>query len=283
MDNEKDAPKMLFLAHLLKMMNINDSMKSSIFISLFVLLCMGTSAQEYDLFLCIGQSNMAGRGYMSEEVLDTIPGVYLFNDRGQFEKAVNPLNRYSTIRKGMELQRVGPSYSFSKMIAVKTGRAVGLIVNARGGSSIQSWEKGAKNGYYEEVLHRVKAAMEYGTLKAVIWHQGESDASKPELYKKQLAKLVANLRPDLNLPDLFFVAGEIAHWNRRELSAESGKTFNEMIRHIGDFIPHAACVSSEGLSPLIDENDPHFDTNSQVILGERYAKEILKHCYSINY
>ena len=123
MDNEKDAPKMLFLAHLLKMMNINDSMKSSIFISLFVLLCMGTSAQEYDLFLCIGQSNMAGRGYMSEEVLDTIPGVYLFNDRGQFEKAVNPLNRYSTIRKGMELQRVGPSYSFSKMIAVKTGRA----------------------------------------------------------------------------------------------------------------------------------------------------------------
>ena len=62
---------MLFLAHLLKMMNINDSMKSSIFISLFVLLCMGTSAQEYDLFLCIGQSNMAGRGYMSEEVLDT--------------------------------------------------------------------------------------------------------------------------------------------------------------------------------------------------------------------
>lgn len=123
---------MLFLAHLLKMMNINDSMKSSIFISLFVLLCMGTSAQEYDLFLCIGQSNMAGRGYMSEEVLDTIPGVYLFNDRGQFEKAVNPLNRYSTIRKGMELQRVGPSYSFSKMIAVKTGRAVGLIVNARG-------------------------------------------------------------------------------------------------------------------------------------------------------
>lgn len=263
-------------------MVINESMRSSIFISLLILLCMRASAQDYDLFLCIGQSNMAGRGYMSDEVLDTIPGVYLFNDKGRFEKAVNPLNRYSTIRKGMELQRVGPSYGFSKMIAAKTGHTVGLIVNARGGSSIRSWEKESKDGYYEEALRRVKAAMEYGTLKAVIWHQGESDASKPELYKKQLAQLVANLRQDLNLPDLFFVAGEIAHWNRRELSSGSGKTFNEVIRHVGEFIPHAACVSSEGLSPLIDENDPHFDTHSQVILGERYAAEILKHCYSIN-
>lgn len=34
--------------------------------------------------------------------------------------------------------------------------------------------------------------------------------------------------------------------------------------------------SSEGLTPLKNENDPHFDAASQLILGERYAKEVKK-------
>lgn len=83
-----------------------------------------------DLYLCIGQSNMAGRGKLSPEVMDTLQNVYLLNADDQFEPAVNPLNRYSTIGKGLSWQQVGPAYGFAKTMATKK-HPVGLIVNAR--------------------------------------------------------------------------------------------------------------------------------------------------------
>ena len=184
---------------------------------LFLLLFQGVRAQDYDLYLCIGQSNMAGRGTLTEETSGAIPDVYLFNDRNEFEKATNPLNRYSTIRKELKMQGVGPAYSFAKTMATQTGRKIGLVVNARGGSSIQS-----------------------------------------------------------NLPGLFFVAGEIASWAPNGQASENIRAFNEMISHISDFIPNTACVSSEGLMPLIDYSDPHFCTDSQIVLGERYAQKVLE-------
>jgi hypothetical protein len=49
-----------------------------------------------------------------------------------------------------------------------------------------------------------------------------------------------------------------------------------MIKEISTFLPHSACVSSEGLTPLKDETDPHFDAASQITLGKRYAKEVKK-------
>lgn len=243
---------------------------------LFLLLFQGVRAQDYDLYLCIGQSNMAGRGTLTEETSGTIPDVYLFNDRNEFEKATNPLNRYSTIRKELKMQGVGPAYGFAKTMATQTGRKIGLVVNARGGSSIQSWKKGAKDGYYEEALSRIRLAMKHGTLKAILWHQGESDCSRPEVYREEMKELVANFRKDLNLPGLFFVAGEIASWAPNGQASENIRAFNEMISHISDFIPNTACVSSEGLMPLIDYSDPHFCTDSQIVLGERYAQKVLE-------
>lgn len=80
------------------------------------------------------------------------------------------------------------------------------MVNARGGSSINSWLKGAKDDYYGEALSRIRQAMKYGTLKAIIWHQGEADSRNPEAYMAKLQKLVADLREDLGdtkLPSLW--------------------------------------------------------------------------------
>ncbi|MDE6348837.1 MAG: sialate O-acetylesterase, partial [Bacteroides sp.] len=79
---------------------------------------------------------------------------------------------------------------------------------------------------------------------------------------------------DLNLPYLFFVAGEIDFLAPDYQASERNRIFNDMIRHISDFIPNTACVSSEGLMPLIDASDPHFCTDSQILLGERYAQKV---------
>ena len=231
---------------------------------------------SFDLYVCIGQSNMAGRATLTPEVMDTLQNVYLLNDKGNFEPAVNPLNRYSTVRKDLSMQRLGPAYGFAKEMARQTKRPVGLVVNARGGSSINSWRKGSKDGYYEEALSRVRIAMKQGgVLKAILWHQGEADCSNPEAYKQKLISLVKDLREDLDMPDLPVVVGQISQWNWTKREAGT-VPFNQMIKKVSSFIPYSDWVSSKGLGWYKDEKDPHFNTEAQLLLGKRYAKKILK-------
>ena len=233
-----------------------------------------TVLPKLDLFLLIGQSNMAGRGTLSSDYLDTLNNVYLLTRNNSMEPAINPLNKYSNIRKGLKMQQIGPGYEFSKKIVAETGTQLGLIVNARGGSSINSWEKGNNDRYYEKTLNRMKAAMKWGTLKAILWHQGESDSGQSGTYMAKLSNMVENFRTDLGCPKVFFVAGELAYWRKESLP------FNAMIRTISTHIPGSSWVSASGLTPLINTTDPHFDAESQLILGERYAEKVLQSCYS---
>jgi len=228
---------------------------------------------KLDLFLLIGQSNMAGRGTITSDYLDTITNVFLLTPKNSMEPAINPLNKYSNIRKALSMQQIGPGYEFSKKIVTETGAQIGLIVNARGGSSINSWEKGNKDQYFEKTIERMKAALKWGTLKAILWHQGESDSGQSDTYMVKLATMVENFRVDLGYPKAFFVAGEIAYWRKESLP------FNEMIRTISTHIPYSTYVSANGLTPLINITDPHFNAASQLILGERYAEKVLKSCY----
>ena len=185
---------------------------------------------DYDVYLVIGQSNMAGRGEMTEADKDVIPGVYILDDKDSIVPASAPLNIYSSVRKKKEIQGVNPAMSFCRLVAEKTSRKILLVVNARGGTSIERWMKNYKGtvrysakvdgperdgmlipSLYEEAVRRTRIAMRYGQLKGILWHQGESnseeDASKQ--YISQLSTFVADLRNDLDAPDVPFVAGEI--------------------------------------------------------------------------
>jgi len=166
---------------------------------------------KLDLFLCIGQSNMAGRGQMEEAQgdLEAIPNVYLFTPSGNWVPASNPLNRYSTVRKEIEMQQISPAYSFARKIAAQTNRPIGLVVNARGGTSIESWTKGHRDGLYEAALERALDAKKWGEYKAILWHQGESNLGRFAAYPEQLRRMVSDFRNDLGGNNLFFVAGEL--------------------------------------------------------------------------
>lgn len=225
------------------------------------------------LVLCIGQSNMAGRGPMDAGAADTLRGVYLFNDSARFEHAAEPMNRYSTVRKELGMQRIGPVGSFAARYAEVTGAPVGVVVNARGGSSIDEWLPGSETDYLAKAVERIRAAGDWGDFAAVLWHQGEADSAHPERYGAKLRRLVAILRTELGNPSLPVVFGEIAHWNWTN-RAEGTAPFNAMLRNLR--IPHTACVSAEGLAPMKDETDPHFSAASQRELGRRYAEALLK-------
>ncbi len=241
----------------------------------------------FDIFLLIGQSNMAGRGTMLPgDETETLENVWLLDTEGVAVEAHNPLNQYSTVRKGASMQQINPGYAFSKKVAKETGRKILLVVNALGGSSIGMWKKTAgpvtdaasiaygKLKLYDEAVRRTRQAMEFGELKAILWHQGEANSGDPEGYKSVLKQFVSDLRSDLGVPDVPFVCGELAYWR----SSSAG--FNEMIRTVSEFIPNSDCVSAEGAGMLKDETDPHFSREGQILLGERYADKVLRMCYS---
>ncbi len=232
-----------------------------------------TILPKLDLFLCIGQSNMAGTAPLdpAKGDLDYINGAYLLNSSNIFEEARNGMNRYANILSN-SVEYYGLTYSFAKQIRKQINKPIGLIVNARGGSSIQLWEKeGTDSGdtLYSKTLTRALEAKKWGEFKAVLWHQGEANYSDFNSinYLNLLNKFVNNLRTDLDNQSLFFVAGEIGYWN------SSNKPFNDMLNTIGQHITNAACVSAEGLENVINDNS-HFNRDALEILGQRYVDRV---------
>ena len=232
---------------------------------------------QYDIYLCIGQSNMAGRAQVTgTSAQQPIEGVWLLNDKDEFEVAQNPLNRYSTIRKDLSMQRLSIAYMFSKKMHELTGQKVALVCNARGETSIRQWQKGHERGYYAEAVRRTREAMKYGTLRGIIWHQGEWDCTKDlQEYQQLLKQFISDLRQDLGCPDLPVVYGQISQWNWTKTEAGT-KPFNDMIIQMPAQIPNTACATSEELTPAIGEHDPHFSSKSQKTYGQRFAEKMIE-------
>lgn len=218
--------------------------------------------KKHHIYLLIGQSNMAGRAPYSGKEKEVIPNCLLLNDKNEWQGADNPLNRFSTIRKGMNMQKMNPGYYFAKkMLENQKEITLGLVVNAKGGSRIDQWKKGSK--FFKDAVSRTKAAMKTGTLKGILWHQGESD-HKNTKYFEAFEKFVNDLREALGEKNVPFVAGEI----KQEV-----KLINDQLNKLPAAVKNTAVVSSKGLKTY---DAWHFDNASVKAFGERYAEAMLK-------
>lgn len=217
--------------------------------------------EKLHVYLLIGQSNMAGRAPVPEDAQGPIDRCFLLNGDDQWQQAQAPLNQFSTIRKGLGMQKLNPGYGFATtMLEADKGIQIGLVVNAKGGSSIREWKKGSR--FYDEAIRRTQIAMKSGTLKGILWHQGESDAGDEE-YLAKLKQLVTDLRADLGVVDLPFIAGQV----------HDVPLVNEQIAQLPKELPNTGYASSEELTTM---DRWHFDTKSMLILGQRYAEAMQK-------
>ncbi|MDF7824644.1 sialate O-acetylesterase [Pontiellaceae bacterium B12227] len=227
--------------------------------------------EKREIYLLIGQSNMAGRGPIEAQDEGVIEGCELFNFGEEWEPATNPLNQYSTIRKDLDLQQLNPGYGFAKRLnELRSEINIGLVVNARGGTNINDWEKG--DLYYEQAVARTRAALADGNsrLAGILWHQGESNSSQTNTYMGKLVLMIENLRADLGAPDLPFVIGEL---ERDDVTVEvKERLLNEVLYTLPTLSSNTAVATTEGLVTL---DGTHFDSAGQRELGRRYADALL--------
>jgi len=230
-------------------------------ILLLALLCTASAADKPKrIFLLIGQSNMSGRAPITKSDEKPIENAFLLNAEGKWQPAANPLNQFSTIRKGLNMQKVGIGYGFAKVISKDSKEPIGLIVNAKGGSKIDQWTRDSK--FFKDAMKRLKQAKKGGgKLEAILWHQGESNADDDQ-YAKKLKTLIKDLRRATRNKDLPFIAGEV----------KQGTAVNKFIAALPEEVKHTAVASSKGLKTM---DRWHFDNESIIKLGERYAEAYL--------
>lgn len=224
---------------------------------------------HFHLYALMGQSNMAGRGPLTDSLKrEGHPRVLVLNKEGQWVPARHPLH---FDKPGMAA--AGPGLAFGiAMAEADSSVRIGLIPCAVGGTGIERWQPGvydsATNTHpYDDAVDRIRTAMQYGVVKGVIWHQGEGNSNKTsKYYLNNLAILIGRVRELAGNPRLPFVAGELGRYN------PSFGVVNEELAKLPSLIPYTGLVTSEGLT---DKGDHvHFDGNSAETLGYRYAEKM---------
>ncbi|XP_057502171.1 probable carbohydrate esterase At4g34215 [Actinidia eriantha] len=234
------------------------------------------SSQPKNIFLLAGQSNMSGRGGVTNVTWDGIvppqcqpsPTILRLSEELEWVEATEPLHKdvdvYATCG-------VGPGLAFANSVLANDSSLgpVGLVPCAIGGTKISQWARGTD--LYNQLVRRASAALQGGgTIRALLWYQGESDtinSEDAELYQDRLDNFFIDLRLDLPIPSLPII----------QVALASGQgPFIEKVRaaQLGLNLDKVTCVDAKGLE--LEPDRLHLSTGAEVRLGEMLANEFLR-------
>lgn len=218
-----------------------------------------------DLYLLVGQSNMAGRGYIEKEDTMIHSRVFVFNEKDSFVYAKEPLH-YDKKNRG-----VGPGLEFGKRMAIAyPGSTIGLIPAAVGGTKISYWKPDDESELFKEAVRKTKVAMINGNLKGIIWQQGESDSHNlydVEKYKNDLIELINSFRNELG--DVPVVLGGLGNFLKSSYASE----INEILKEIASTMKNVRYSDASKLGHIGD--NLHFNTLAQRENGKNMALEMI--------
>ena len=223
--------------------------------------------------LLIGQSNMAGRGDPGE--VPPIENKRLFVLRnGRWRPMYVPVNP-DRATAGISL-----SESFADLYAKDHDVDVGIIPCADGGTSLDQWKVGGL--LFDHACYMAELAARTSTIVAVLWHQGESDASaeRAPFYEEKLTVILEAFRKRLGLEEVPFLLGGLGDFlvqNPDPVRCEKFRNYhqvNRMLEHIAATDAHTGFVSAKGL--LSNPDHVHFCARSLRTFGQRYYEAFLK-------
>jgi len=225
---------------------------------------------DLNIFLLLGQSNMAGRGRLDEVPALHSPAVFMFRD-GTWQAAEEPLHTDKP-----DVAGVGLGMSFALDLVTHADLTpIGLVPCAVGGTPLSRWMPGAD--LYEQAVDVARLAMASGRLRGILWHQGEGDATDPEkaaTYGPRLSSMLPRLRLDLAAGDVPVIVGELGPFLAQRETCPHYPLVNQHLRALADELSAYACVSAAGLG---DNGDHlHFTASALREFGRRYAARFLE-------
>lgn len=213
----------------------------------------------------IGQSNMAGRGYIDEVKLIFDEKITMLRN-GRWQLMWEPIN------PDRPFSGVGLTSSFAASWRLQhPDDEIGLIPCAEGDASLEDWKVGGN--LYKNAVFQGKLAQQSSNIAGILWHQGENDCS-PDLaasYKDWFTVIIDGLRKELQLPGVPLIIGGLGDYLT---SGRYGQYFgayplvNKALLEFAEQTPDCYFVSAEGLTANPD--GLHFDAVSQRKLGIRY-------------
>ena len=272
---------------------------------------------DADIWLLGGQSNMDGQDIVKKYPTKEDPRIVAFDMVNQWMTAKDPLHRLfeaaapihrklcmqwmtrattnsAEAEKMFEKHRnelrnnprgVGLGIPFAQAVLQETGRPIGLIACAHGGTSMGQWDPALKDkgddSLYGAMMNRVKMAGGGKKIKGLLWYQGESEAGSAGSitnFPKNFLNFIDCVRRDLDQPELPVIYVQIGRYVLHAPELGSGW---EQIREL------QRCVARERkniyFTTAIDQtlfDKIHVSGSGQQCLGRRMAELALTYVYS---
>jgi metallo-beta-lactamase class B len=247
---------------------------------------------NFYIFLCFGQSNMEGTGRIEEpdrlvdqrfQVLADFDNPGRGWKKGHWYRAVPPLTRRT---RGISLVD-----SFGKTMVANLPKhiRIGVVKVGVSGTRIELWDKNSYPEYlatadawkvkiadeyggnpYAYLVELAKISRQYGVIKGILLHQGESNAEDKD-WPKKVKAVYDNLMKDLHLKpeSVPLLAGEVV--NADQGGEKAGA--NEIIKRLPETLTNSYVIPSAGLPCNADRL--HFTAEGYRQFGKRYAEEML--------
>ena len=221
-------------------------------------------------FLIIGQSNMAGRGFLNEAPVLDNPHLKVLRN-GRWQPMFRPVNCDRPF-SGSNLVE-GFADSYANEFQVDTG----VIPCADGGTSLNQWAVGGL--LFDHACYMAELASRTSTIAGVLWHQGESDCSEElyPLYEEKLTKIIDAFRKKLDLYDVPFLLGGLGDFLFEKNPNPDYKNIvhiNEALQHMAEKDSMIGFVPATGLGSNPDYL--HFNAAALHEFGLRYYDEFMK-------
>lgn len=225
--------------------------------------------QNVWVFILAGQSNMAGRGIVEPQ--DTVANkrILSINKNGQLIMAKEPLHFYEPNLTGLDC-----GYSFGRTMIKNLPDSISILLlpSAVGGSSISQWlgDSLFRNvKLFSNFLAKVEIGKQYGTIKGILWHQGESDANEKNIphYSERLSILFTRFRKATGNDNLPILLGELGSFSKNK---DGFELINKAIHNYSAQDANTAVIFTGDLKHKGDSL--HFNSKAQRTMGKRFAE-----------
>ncbi|MDR0494803.1 MAG: sialate O-acetylesterase [Treponema sp.] len=258
--------------------------------------------EEFQVYLCFGQSNMEGvnnttnhfipeeyRNYANDrfQVLASVDMPAIGREKEKWYTASPPLSRGDRglcpadyFGRTMVKRIANPNVKVGVIVVAVSGAAIDIFDKVNYETYINGLDDGTKGWMhwsydihdgkpYARMVELAKIArQDGGVIKGILLHQGESGGGKPN-WGANVKRIYDNLLSDLGMEP-----------NSIPLLAGQPLSINKyLIDGLPKISPQFHVISSKGCQPLGPGDEDHFSPRGMEELGRRYANKMLELLY----